>query len=504
MMVTIYAMFIFVANMHYKIFISNPFEHFIGVQWKIINELHTKLQIQLPAWRPGRYELANYAKNIRCFRVHNLSGEKILFKKITKDCWEIDCQDTDELYVQYEYYANQYDAGGSYADEHQLYVNPVNCLMYVVGKMNEPATLSLEIPDNYQIACQLPLSGKTLYAKTFDELADSPFMASPDLLHHSFPVSDSLIHFWFQGEPCPDIEKLISDTRLYALTQQKLFGDLPCENYHFLYHILPVPFSHGVEHTCSTVITMGPGSDWAKPEFYDNILAISSHEMFHLWNIKRIRPVEMFPYDFTKENYSELGYVYEGITTYYGDLILLRSGAWSFEQYQTSFNSDLQRHITNEGRFNYSISQSSFDTWLDGYVPGVKGRKVSIYMEGMLAALIADITIIKESNGQYRLDDVMKALYVETYKMGKGYTKEMYKSLLERYSNVSFDDYFNDLIDGTGKIEKYLEIALNIIGLKYIFVPDSEGDKKVKLVKLSHIFTQQASFFEIWSKKIYF
>ncbi len=495
-------MFIFVANMHYKILISNPEEHFITVRWKIKNEFHTKLRVQLPAWRPGRYELANYAKNIRCFTVLNFDGDKIPFKKISKDCWEIDCIQDNDILVQYEYYANQYDAGASFVNEKLLYVNPVNCLMYVVGEMEEPAEIELDIPNDYEIACQLPVKGKVLFAKNFDELADSPIVASADLRHFIFELNHSKIHFWFQGDPCPQMDKLMSDTKNYALAQEKLFGDFPCKDYHFLYHILPTAFSHGVEHTNSTVIAMGPSSDWAKPEFYDRFLAISSHELFHLWNVKRIRPQEMLPYDFTKENYSELGYIYEGVTTYYGDLILLRSGVWNFEQFQTSFNSDLLRHLTNEGRFNYSLAQSSFDTWLDGYVPGIKGRKVSIYMEGMLAAMIADIILIKETNGKYRLDDVMRALYQETYKMGIGYNKEIYKSLLERFSNISFDDYFCDIIDGTGKFEKYLSLALDTIGLTYIFAPDFEGADKVRLVKLSHINDEQAHFFEIWSKKL--
>ncbi len=449
--------------MNYKISIPNPDTHFILLEWEIKNIHQSLMHLQIPAWRPGRYELANYAKNVRCFAIKNEKGENVPFRKITKDCWEVNTEKCKALKVTYEYYTNQYDAGASYADASQLYVNPVNCMMYAEGRMDEPCTVELAVPDDYKIACQLSVKGKNLHAESFDQLADSPFIASASLQHHSFKVADTQIHFWFQGAHNFDIAQLEQDTIAYTLSQIKIYGELPCKNYHFLYHILPHPFRHGVEHCNSTVITMGQGENETREEFYDSLLAISSHELFHLWNIKRIRPVEMLPYDFTKENYSTLGYVYEGVTTYYGDQILLRCRAWNWEQYCESFNNDLRRHFDNAGRFNYSVSASSWDTWLDGYVAGVAGRKVSIYIEGMLAALIADILIITHSKGKYSLDNVMNALY-ENYKHGKGYDEEIYRKLLDKFAGISFENYFKEVIHGCGYIEKYLREQLSEIG----------------------------------------
>ncbi|MBC7384008.1 MAG: M61 family metallopeptidase [Bacteroidia bacterium] len=487
--------------MHYKIGISNPVEHFMGVQWQIKNDTGQNIRVQLPSWRPGRYELASYAKNIRCFTVKDKMGSAIQFKKVTKDCWDIFSEGHEQVQIEYEYYANQYDAGASYVDGGMLYINPVNCMMYIVGRMDEPATIELDVPDDYKIACQLRTEGKTIFTQNFDELADSPFVASAQLTHTTFKVNDGNIHLWFQGQQCPDMDRLIADTKTYTEAQIKIFGEMPCKDFHFLYLILKTTFRHGVEHTDSTVIAMGPESDWKLAAFYDNFVAISSHELFHLWNVKRIRPEEMLPYDFTKENYSELGYIYEGITTYYGDLVLLRSGVWSFEQYCESFNGDLQKHLANPGRFNYSVAESSFDTWLDGYVPGVKGRKVSIYTEGMLAALVADVMIIKASGGKARLDDVMKALYEQTFKAGKGYTKTLYRSLLEKYAGISFQNYFDELIDGCGYLETHLKTALHEIGLTYIFELDALNNKVVKLLKQSNQTAGQQYYFEIWCKK---
>jgi predicted metalloprotease with PDZ domain len=200
----------------------------------------------------------------------------------------------------------------------------------------------------------------------------------------------------------------------------------------------------------------------------------------------------MWPYDYTKENYSTLGYVYEGITTYYGDLMLLRSGVWNWEQYLSSLNSDIQRHYNNSGRFNYSLAESSFDTWLDGYVPGIPARKTSIYIEGLLAALIADIILIKNSDGKYCLDNVMYDLYHGCYAKGKGYSEAEYKLLLEKYAGNSFDLYFKEIIWGKNFFEKYLVELLTNIACSL----DLNGKRLTKIVGNQ----EQEKLFGVWCK----
>jgi predicted metalloprotease with PDZ domain len=486
--------------MHYSISIPDTENHFIAFTWTIEHVHQDTIFIQQPSWRPGRYELQNYVKNTRCFTIHNESGDAVPFQKTNKDRWEVDARNAKTLTVRYEYYANQLDAGASFVSNEFLYINPVNCFMYVEGRMDEEYILDFNLPQDYIIACQLPVNKHQLIAKNFDLLADSPFIASNSMVHHQFEVNagnadhqKSTIHFWFQGQPFHDMQKMIDETIAYTHEQVALFGDLPSKNYHFLYHILPGTFRHGVEHTDSTVIAMGPSTDWTNPEFYDSFMAISSHELFHLWNIKRIRPQEMLPYDFTKENYSNQGYVYEGVTTYYGDMILLRSGVWSWQQYVTSFNSDFLRHISNSGRFNYSVAESSFDTWIDGYVPGTMGRKVSIYIEGMLAAMIADILIIHHSGGKYSLDNVMADFYNHYYKQHKGYTEADYKSLLEQYAGISFTDYFNEIIWGKGHFNKWLSQVADLAGIEFNF-------ETAQLAQLASQSLEQQKIFTAWTR----
>ena len=144
--------------------------------------------------------------------------------------------------------------------------------------------------------------------------------------------------------------------------------------------------------------------------------------------------------------------------------MLLRSGVWSWEQYVESWNDDFLRHISNPGNNNYSVAESSFDTWLDGYVPGVAARKVSIYIEGMLAAMIADLTIIKNSNGKYSLDNVMHDLYHLYYKNNKGYTENDYRELLEKYGQESFEQFFAKNIWGKNNLITDLQNILTYFG----------------------------------------
>lgn len=488
--------------MHYYITSEKPDTHFINVKWTIPNLHQDVLHVQLPSWRPGRYELQNYAKNIRDFSIANEQGQPVAFRKVSKDRWEIDTAGTNRIVIDYAYYANQPDAGASYVCPEFLYLNPVNALMYVEGRMDEPGIVELGVAEQWEIATQLQAKTKHSFTvPNFDYLADSPLIASGSLQHFAFQQFKTTFHLWFQGKHPIDPERLLEDTRRYAAIQHNLFGELPCEHYHFLYLMLDKPFRHGVEHLNSTVIAMGISHDATSEEFYNDLLAISSHELFHLWNVKRIRPVEMLPYDFTRENYSHLGYVYEGVTTYYGDLFLLRSGVWNLDQYLDSLQSDLKRHFDNEGRLHYSVAESSWDTWLDGYVPGIPSRKVSIYIEGLIAALVADILILKQSKGQYRLDQVLYDLYHHDYKAGKGYTEARYRALLEHYGSNSFEDYFKELIWGRGQQESWLRETLSLLGIG-LQVVEGESGAMVRLIPAEKPTEEQKELFGLWMKAV--
>ena len=260
--------------------------------------------------------------------------------------------------------------------------------------------------------------------------------------------------------------------------------------------ILPNKAYHGVEHCKSTVITLGPTYEVFK-SLYKELLGVSSHELYHTWNVRALRPQVMLPYDFKKENYSELGYIYEGITTYMGDLFLLKSGVFTLEQYLNEFNNQLQKHFDNPARFNYSVAQSSFDTWLDGYVPGAPGRKVSIYTEGCLLAFVTDVKIRQATQNKYGLDEVMKRLYFDFALQGKGITENDYQTTLENVAGISFESFFKDFVHGTNSYESILTELLKYLGLELTHKPSSlysEGRLGMKLLPLGKSFQVTAMY----------
>ena len=448
---------------HYTFNPENPSAQYIQISMQFEPTNSTE-KIQLPSWRPGRYELGNFAKNVKGFKVLNEKNEPLSFRKITKDCWEIEIGSASIVRVEYAYYATDLNAGSTFLSEEQLYVNPVNCCTYVVGREDEGVIVDLKIPNDYVIASSLEIEKHTLFGQNFDELADSPFICSNSLQHNSYVVDEILFHVWFQGEVKVDWEKLLPDFTAFSKKQIEKFGSFPVEEYHFLTQIVPFRAYHGVEHSRSTVLLLGPSYAIFK-DAYKDLLGVSSHELYHTWNVKAIRPIEMYPYNFTKENYSELGFLCEGVTTYMGDLFLYKSGVFDLKEYLSEMNAQLQKHFDNPARLIYSVAQSSFDTWLDGYVPGAPNRKVSIYTEGCLISFVFDVFIIKNSNGKYALDDVMKYLYEDFYQKNKGVSEVDYKEAITKYAGVSVEDLFEKFVHGTEDFTEILNESFDSLGL---------------------------------------
>ncbi len=452
--------------------------------------------VQLPSWRPGRYELGNFAKNVRNFKVLSSENRQLASKKISKDSWEVDTRDHDTITVTYNYYANELNAGSTFLDQDQLYVNPVNCCVFTKETFDQPIEILLSIPDSYKVATSLESKNGRWYAKDTEELLDSPFIASAGLEKESYESHGVTFHIWFNGLVKPDWERLIKDFKAFTNLQIEKFAEFPVKEYHFLNQIVPYKLYHGVEHQKSTVIALGPSYD-VFGDLYKELLGVSSHELYHTWNVKAIRPVEMFPYDFTKENYSPLGYLCEGVTTYMGDLFLYKSKVFNFEQYINEFNVQLQRHFDNTGRFNYSVAESSFDTWLDGYSLGAPGRKVSIYVEGCLIAFITDVKILNATGNKYGLDEVMKRLYFNFALEGKGVSEADYQQTIEAVAGESFETLFNDYIHGAKPFESLLVESLDTLGLELDHVPD-EGYSAARLgfktMKSNRGFTVKAMY----------
>lgn len=452
--------------MKYIVKFNNAERHYINLELVVDTSKVNSLKMQLPAWRPGRYELGNFAKNIKDFSVLSGDGKTIPFTKKTKDLWQIECAEFTQVNISYSFYASELNAGSTFLDNNQLYINPVNCMLYNVDDYGASFEIEFSIPSDYHLYSSLKsISKNTLYATNFEELADSPIIASNNAQSKSITLNNINFNFCFQGEINIDWNRLLQDFKLFIEYQIQLFGSFPHKDFLFLFQITPYRSYHGVEHHKSTVILLGPSYDIFK-NFYSELLGVSSHELYHVWNVKNIRPQEMAPYDFSRENYTQMGYVTEGVTTYMGDRILYESGVFSLNQYFEELQKLFQRHFHNDGRNHYSVAESSWDSWLDGYVAGAPARKVSIYVEGALIALICDAKIRKSTSYKKSLHDVMKSMYKGSDKLSP-YDKKIYKEKLESISKSSFDDVFNNLIYNTLDFSNYLESALEVFGWKY-------------------------------------
>jgi predicted metalloprotease with PDZ domain len=456
--------------MKYSISYTHPEKHFIDFKVSISLNDEDEIILQLPSWRPGRYELANFSKNIKDFKVSGNGNSPISFEKINKDAWKIITKNLDIVEVSYSYYAADLNAGSTYLSEEQLYINPVNCMMYVDSRNDSPIELKFKIDQDYEIYSSLKKESKdVLKAINFDELADSPIIASNTVQHKVKKIEGVDFNFCFQGEVKIDWVKIFNDFEKFIKYQIKQFGNFPYQEFYFLFQITPFNAYHGVEHHRSTVILLGSSYD-VFGKLYNELLGVSSHELYHVWNVKLIRPSPMHPYDFSKENYTHMGYVAEGVTTYMGDRILYESKVFSKTDYFKELKTLLIRHFHNDGRKHYSVAESSWDTWLDGYVPGAPGRKVSIYVEGALIAMICDAKIREKTNGEKTLHDVMRKLYSGSVKE-TSYDKNNYKSILEEVSGFDFSEIFNKLVYGKNDFTEYLKNAFQFFGWTFDNIP---------------------------------
>ena len=472
------------AQLRYTVSYRSPNRQLIDIELHVSGIAEDTLEIHLPNWRPGRYEMGNFARNIRSFGVFNASNQALPFEKTAKNIWQVACAGHKELFIRYDYYAAELNAGSTWLDDEQLYVNPVNCMVYLPHRMHEPCILRLQVPNDYKVAIDLAAASEpyTYTAENYDRLADAPFIASKELKHHAFDECGYRFHLWFMGRVDPPFEKLEPDFRKFCREQLNTMGALPGPEYHFIFQILPIAWYHGVEHTFSTVCALGPGQSVFEGKGYEDLLGVSSHELFHAWNIKTIRPMDMAPYDFDRENYSRLGWIYEGITTYYGDQFLIRSGVFNAEQFLSTLNEKLNKHFVSYGRLNQAVADASFDTWLDGYVPGIPHRKTSIYTEGSLIAFILDMMIREANAGQKSLDDLMIQL-----KQDASYTKN---SVLHHLTALGVSDaeiFYSQYIELPGNLEPLLDYYFEQLGLKMeVHLPYSESEHRWGFTLVEH------------------
>lgn len=401
-------------------------------------------RLRVPAWRPGRYLIQNYAANVREWS----AGERRIWKDGLHS-WRVDARAGEEVTVRYRYYAGVLDAGSSFLDEDEAYFNGSNLFLLVDGLRGEEHLLTIAAPADWRIETQLPRDEDgTFRARDYDHLIDSPAIAAASLTRHSFVESGARIHLIFRGDEGIDTEQYVEPIRAVTRVQAELFGGLPFRDYRFLYHLRDR--WHGVEHEdSSSIILRRTALLGAHPgdEGHDHTLSITSHELFHAWNIKRMLPAVFAPYDYWTATPTRLLWVMEGLTSYYGELSLVRSGVWSVDRYLRHLTTEIQTLESLPARKHLSLAQASFDGWLSdpAQMHDHANAWFSFYNKGEVVSALLDLTIRRATNGERSLDDVVRILWNEHDE--RGLAEDAMERAVERVADVG--DFFARYVEGT-------------------------------------------------------
>ena len=429
---------------HYLLSWGDPKDRLFDIDIRFTAPADTP-RLLLPAWRPGRYLIQNYAANVRQWS----AGQSRIWKD-GKSSWRVDARAGEEVRVGYRYYAGVLDAGSSFLDEDEAYFNGSNLFMLVEGLRGEAHRLTIAAPAEWRIETQLPRDDDgTFHARDYDHLIDSPAIAAAVMTRHSFSESGGMIHLIFRGDQGIDTEQYVDPTRDIVRTQAALFGGLPFPEYRFLYHVRER--WHGVEHEdSSSIILRRSALLGAVPgdAGHDHMLSITSHEFFHAWNVKRMMPAKFTPYDYWNETPTRLLWAMEGLTSYYGELTLLRAGLWTVDRYLRHLASEIQTFESLPARLHLSLAQASFDGWLSdpAQMHDHGNAWFSFYNKGEIVSALLDLTIRRVSNGERSLDDVVRLLWQE-HGSGQGMEEDAVERAVARVADVG--DFFARYVEGT-------------------------------------------------------
>ncbi len=460
--------------------------------------------LALPIWRPGRYETQTFSRNIQFIKFFDEEFKPIRVKKTENNIWRINSKGKI-FWVVYRYYANTLDAGnGCYVDASKLYINPATCLFFLPEYKDEKIEIYLGNSNNHKIATSLKPksttksqnqaieavwkkltelchskkitktknSWKNLIAKNYDELADSPILISEKLDYRTLTIKDYHFHIWFDIDGKVKWERVLRDFKKMIEAQIKFFGSFPVLNYHFLFLILPNRIYHGVEHLRSCVIALGPDYKIFNSD-YDFLLEFSSHELFHAWNVKYFRPVEIGYYDFLRPQLTTMHWLTEGGTTYYQELFLARSGVYTEDKFLQKISSELQIYLDYYEGNSQSVAEASFDSWLDGYTPSIPDRKVSFYLKGKFINFILDTWIRRDTDNRKSLDSVFIILNERAQNNFNSYSEEDFQEIIKKLTKKDYTNFFRDYVDFNILIKPELEESFKYYGLEIQEKPNS-------------------------------
>ncbi len=460
--------------LRYTICATHPAAHIFEVSCTVANPDPAGQRFALPAWIPGSYLIRDFARHIVAIRAE-AGGKTVRLEKIDKHTWQADVLGRPApLTVVYEVYAWDLSVRGAYLDGTRAFFNGSSVFLCAIGHEAAPCLIELKAPESghfgdWRVATALePAHGERgaarrygfgLYrANDYDELIDHPVETGHFTLA-TFEACGVPHDVAITGRHDCDLGRLTADLARICEWQIRFFGEpAPMQRYLFLVTAVGDGYG-GLEHRSSTALLCSredlPHSGMAgMPERYRTFLALCSHEYFHTWNVKRIKPAAFTPYDLDRENYTSLLWVFEGFTSYYDDLALLKSGAIALKDWVELTAKTISNVRRTPGRFRQTLAESSFDAWSKFYRPDENSPNavVSYYAKGALFALALDLTLRAGNKTGVSLDCVMRALWQRHGKTGRGVADEDVRLIAEELSGLDLKRFFSEALHGTADL----------------------------------------------------
>lgn len=446
----------------YVLSMPQPQTHYFEVEMRLSGiDAATNLKkngyvdVKMPVWTPGSYLIREYAKNVEGFRA-TAGGRPVRVEKIRKNTWRV-YANADPITLNYKVYAYELSVRTSYIDESHGYLNGASIFTFVDPLRNQPHRLIINpYKDWKKISTGLkPVNGQTntFEAADYDVLVDSPIEIGN---HRTFSFTAAGVPHTvaMYGEGPYDEQRVSGDMKKICEAATAVIGEHPCENYTFIVHQTPNG-GGGLEHANSTTLQVTRNA-FSSAAGYQGFLGLVAHEYFHLWNVKRIRPKALGPFDYENENYTNLLWVAEGITSFYDTYLLRRAGFQTPAQYMTAVADEITDVENQPGNRVQSVTESSFDAWIKYYRPNENSSNstISYYSKGSILGGLLNLTILSSTGGQKSLDDLMRYLYAEYYKKQKrGFTDDEFQQAAETVAGRKLDEFFRKYVYGTETID---------------------------------------------------
>lgn len=464
-------------KVHYLVEIDKPEHNHIKVKMTIENVTGSKLKVFLPSWSPGSYLMREYARHVRWFQVSQGNGEVLFHTQLAKGVWEIDWDKSDiktkqnTLQVSYDVYAKELTVRTSHVDASHAFLHGPSYIMGLVDQKIENPTIEFRFPSAWsKLSTGLKdISQKRdvfLYsAVDYDELIDAPVEIG---CHETdgFEALGKPHHLAHYGDLYPHKNNIKSDVKKIVETVAKHFdNELPYDQYLFLTHFVPKLYG-GLEHLNSTALHFD-GRKLSNRRDYLNYLSLVAHEYFHLWNVKRIRPKELGPFDYLNEGYSTLLWLAEGLTSLMDDLFVYRANLSTLEEYLDIVKGNLDQYLNTPGRMYHTLEQSSFNAWIKLYRPdeNSKNSSVSYYLKGGLVFTVLHALLFEKGKS---IDDVLHLLWKD-YKSRPetGVTREDVYRMIKEVGGDDVLQKFSTMIETTEDID--FESAFKKMGCELKF-----------------------------------